>query len=899
MTTATSVRALPWWRRGDPRDRRSVVLIVIVPVLLFVVPALFNHPAINGDNLIQNFPLRVLVGRQLASGHLPLMNPLGNSGTPLLGGLNAGAFYPLTLLFVVLSPIGAWIVNLIAIYVIAALGMYVLLRWHRVGAMAAFCAAMSFTYTGAMLDQLVHLGVVQGFALIPWAVLIMLWTSRRLRDVGTDASWRRFARVALPGGLAYTALWSLTFLTGEPRAIAELELVTLICVPTVLIVRTSYVVTNWRARITYVVTLAVGVVWGIGIGLAQLLPGWSFISVSQRSSISYSYFGAGSLPVHWTTLFLLPDLFGGNGSLGQPGYFTNYNLAEVTGYAGVLAIVAGAGFLSRCTRRGWRGEERDYVLYVVIAVVGLFATWGSFTPLGHVFRAIPLFGNTRLQSRNVILVDFAAAVLLGWWLERIRSRDLRGAGLEGRARWITVAPAIVVSALAVALCLWGPRIVRALGTPVRAAHLASGHLASDLIHLTIALAVVVALTVLRHSKVMLRVLLGALALDVAMFMLLCATGVIGQGLATMPSATAARALLGNSGRFALVDLVGDTPAFEQLGVPNLNVFTGIPSVQGYGSLVSTVYDNATGTHPQAALDPCNLGGGTFAQLRLESIALTSDILLGRAYTVGPYASRCFIPTRRPSTQRYFGRLLHVASITIVAGGTDRLAAGPVSVRLLGRTGHLYGPTYVVAGAGSASITVPSGHDLAAGFEVRSPTGVLVRFATVTVRGSTHATYGLNSAFQLAMSVRSWYLSTTTADFSIFRARHILAPAWFAHRAPESRLSGVTNAPWGDSWVTVHAAAPVLMRRSFAYLPGWRATAYDEHTGQTRSLTVVRHGLIQQVRVPTGDWRIHFHYHAPHIELGLTTSIVSSFGFVVVTAWFVVDHRRRRTGKVQS
>jgi hypothetical protein len=58
------------------------------------LPALLGHPAIDGDNLIQNFPLRVLSGQQIASGHLPLFNPLANSGTPLLGGLNAGALYP-------------------------------------------------------------------------------------------------------------------------------------------------------------------------------------------------------------------------------------------------------------------------------------------------------------------------------------------------------------------------------------------------------------------------------------------------------------------------------------------------------------------------------------------------------------------------------------------------------------------------------------------------------------------------------------------------------------------------------------------------------------------------------------------------------------------------------------
>jgi len=80
-----------WWRPLSSNDRRALFAMLVVPTILFVVPALLGHPAIDGDNLIQNFPLRVLSGQQIASGHLPLFNPLANSGTPLLGGLNAGA----------------------------------------------------------------------------------------------------------------------------------------------------------------------------------------------------------------------------------------------------------------------------------------------------------------------------------------------------------------------------------------------------------------------------------------------------------------------------------------------------------------------------------------------------------------------------------------------------------------------------------------------------------------------------------------------------------------------------------------------------------------------------------------------------------------------------------------
>jgi hypothetical protein len=560
-------------------DRRAFLAMVVAPTLLFVVPALLGHPAINGDNLIQNFPLRVLAGQQIASVHLPLFNPLANSGTPLLGGLNAGALYPLTVIFAFIPPIAAWIINCIAVYLIASTGMFALLRWHGMRTLSSFAAAMSFAYSGAMIGQLVHLGVVQGFAFIPWAVLILVSLSRRLSLEPATVPWRHLARITKPWIWGYALLWGLTFLTGEPRGIAEIELLTITIGPAVLLLRSSYWIQTWRARVAYVVALAIGLAWGSAIGLVQLLPGESVIGFSQRSSITYSYFGAGSLVVRWTALLFMPDVMGGNGSFGQAYYFAHYNLPEVTGYAGLLALLATFAFLTRLTRRGWKGEDRDYVLYFVILVVGLFAAWGSYTPLGHLFRDIPLYGNTRLQSRSIIVADFAMSVLLGWWLHRLQTKRAAEAGLEGKRKWLTLAPAIVVVAFCVGLFLDGPRIVSWLGVFPPQVDLVHDMRVSYTLHLVIAALAVLALLRWRKSKHLLKVMMGLLVADVVIFLVLSATALIGGSGTTEPSSANAMAILGNNGRFALVDQGGaHQKLYQSLGVPNMNVFTKLPSV---------------------------------------------------------------------------------------------------------------------------------------------------------------------------------------------------------------------------------------------------------------------------------------------------------------------------------
>jgi hypothetical protein len=873
--------------------------MLAVPTLLFVIPALLGHPAIDGDNLIQNFPLRVLSGQQIASGHLPLFNPLADSGTPLLGGLNAGALYPLTVIFAFVPPIAAWLINCIAVYVIAATGMFALLRWHGMRTLSSFAAATSFAYSGAMVGQLVHLGVVQGFAFIPWATLILVSLSRRLSLEPTTTTWRHYARVSKPWIWGYALVWGLTFLTGEPRGIAEIELLTLIIGPSVLLIRSSYWIQTWRGRVAYVVALAGGLAWGSAIGLVQLLPGWSFIGFSQRSSISYSFFGAGSLVVRWTSLLFVPDIFGGNGTGGQPNYFAHYNLPEVTGYVGLLALIATFAFISKLTRRGWKGEDRDYVLYFVILVAGLFATWGSYTPLGHLFRDIPLYGSTRLQSRNIILVDFAMTALLGWWLHRLETRRTALAGLEGRAKWFTLAPAFAVIALCVGLFLWGARIVSYLGVFPQQEDLAQAMHLSYGLHLVIAVVTVLALLRWRSSKNLMKVVMGVVVADVLVFLIFSTAGLIGGSGPTEPTRANALALFGNNGRTALVDQGGaHQHQFQALGVPNMNVFTKLPSVQGYGSLISTIYDDSTGTHPQAALDPCRLADGTFTQLRLAAIAVSYAQLSHNVIVPMPPAPNCRMAPPSATTTRYFGQLLRVAKVNLHGRGGRMVSSGTVYLSLIDAKGRPFGSVLHEPGANDMTFSVNGRTPEAAGFELTATKAVSIGDAEVTQVSPLKITYDLNSPMQEALDSSYWQLSDTVGTFSVFKALTVKSSVWLT--SPSSgTISHLDDAAYGDTWVTVHATSPLTLVRSMAYLPGWRATALNTTSGKSEALKVSRSGLIQQVSVPIGDWKIHFHYHAPYIEVSLAASIVGSVLIIGVGVYLVVDERRRREDKVRS
>jgi hypothetical protein len=53
----------------------------------------------------------------------------------------------------------------------------------------------------------------------------------------------------------------------------------------------------------------------------------------------------------------------------------------------------------------------------------------------------------------------------------------------------------------------------------------------------------------------------------------------------------------------------------------------------------------------------------------------------------------------------------------------------------------------------------------------------------------------------------------------------------------------------------------------------------------------------QVTVPTGTWEVHFHYHAPYIELGIASSAGSIVALFVLFGWDREWWMRNRKDKV--
>ncbi len=878
-------------------DAWPVAVLVVLPVVVFGSPAAAGHPAISYDNLLQNFPLRVLSGSLFRQGHLPLWNPTIWSGSPLLGGLNAGSFYPGTLLFAALPAVLAWVLNLVAVYWAAGLGLYALLRQYRLRPLACGLAALTYEFGGAMTGQLVHLGIIQGMGWMPLMVLAELRLSWAVFGTGPTAEYRsRPASVSSPWPWValLAAVMGLNLLTGEPRSMAETEIVGSVLFAWLLL--RSYpgdgVDVARRARLFGYVVVAAA--WAAALGASELLPGRSFILASQRANESYAFFGLGSLRPSWTILLLVPNLFGGNGVFGQPTFSIGYNLPEVTGYMGLLPLAAFVVLLARGIGRGADPRARDWRPWLFLAPLGLLLAWGTFTPLGHLFAQIPFYNKVRLDSRSLGIVDLAVAVLFGFWLELFLAGEWRERTVRPLrfVREAVLPAALPLAGLAAAVTmLWFPvTVLLALGAePVDP----SGRRPWMAAQAAVAVGALAVVWAWRHwsGARARRLLIGVVVADLGLFCLSCSTGMEAGGQAQPTRAEGAK-VFGTTGRFAIVG-GQNIDLLSSISEPDINGLTGLDSVQGYGSIVSGSYDQVTGTHFRGSMDPCALARGVFVPLRLATLLVMPGTLV-RRLSKGQQArapARCSgaaPPGTETARTFYLGRDRAVERVQLVSArptaGAPRLGVvGPGgSARLVPQvaTRDPQGWSVRLLGAPLAQAIVVGGPGARTWSEV----------STISTAGG--ARYELDGSFQEALGQAGWRQRGFWHGYSRFVTRR-LGPKVAVRGVAGAVARQVSVTDWGSETDRVDTPRAALVVRSEAYLPGWSVRAVPVGGGPTRVLPVVEVGLIQGVRVPAGRWTLTFVYWPSGLTLGGVVSALGVAALFGVVLWRRVERRRSR------
>ena len=924
---------------GGGRRRRAVgplglavLALVLIPTVVFAgADAFGGHLLLSGDNLIQSYPLRVLAGADIRRGVLPTWDPWIWSGTPLLAGLNAGAFYPTTFLFALMNAHAAWVIGEIFIFSSVGVGTCLLFSDSGTSPLASFLGAAVFALGGAVLTQAsVHTDMAEGLASLPWVLLA-------IRRIAVDGRWRWCVLL----GVAF----ALTVVAGSPEAMLDTALLGL----TYALLRLSVQHDIWRRLVT---RGALGGALAVGLSATVWLPALHFIAVSQRANVSESFASGFPFPPSGMLLGLIPYLEGGSAMFSQVAYFGRSNLGELGFYIGILPVIA---VLSMWTPR-WKGllPAGERRIWYGVLLVGLVLAIGAGTPLEHVLYHIPLYGSQRDSGRNIVDVDLAASALFAWWIDRGKT------ALRAGQLWSHIAafvPFGVVAATAALFALspsslW--KLLRAFPPPSSADSTIWPAIAIAAGLSALAGAVVWARTHLGSRRWLALVTVFVLA-DLGLFAAGSSYGAA-QALPVPASANPVLALvkanLSPAGRYAVDD--PDLFLASQLvpaGEPDVGILSGLPSFAGYGAVVDGVYAGKTGTHVRASLYPFALGDDEFEPLGAQVVVAVPEeflipiaglarpdgavVQLKEAPGTDPNLPGGNVPLPQlgveimpdampaPAISRggrfawFFGARLSpkVADLVLSSPAHAQL----VRAGLIGADGSVswQPPERLLPGRLTERLTL-SGRP-GVGVVVQLVQGGRLGPAQVAVETGRRA-YLVDGPFAQAITPKTWRAVGFADGFTVFRSYFQPIAAWV--QPPEipliahGKVSEVTSTTpsasaeiladsleYGTAVVassspdaaTLRVQTPKagLLAWSTAWDPGWRAELVPAGA-HPRAVAVRRIGFVLGVPVPRGESVVRFTYVPAHWSLGVAASLVTLAGLVMASfGLFVVRQSGRR------
>ncbi len=859
-------RTRPWLGRLTRGDRVAIAALIGAPLVLFVVPALVGFPLLTGDDVIQNYPLRVLAGEILRHGQLPVYNPYDWSGAPLLGGVNAGAAFPAIVLFALLPPLAAWVTTDVVAFAGAALGVYAFLRSGRLCPLAAAMGAAAYGLGGFLTSQAVHIDVVETGASLAW---VLVGVERIAHGRRADRPlW--IALAAAAGGCVGLA--------GSPEVAAY-------CFIAAMLYGGHLLVHARGERLRIASAFGCAATVAALVAAVQVLPGARTVASSQRADVAHGFASAGSLDGGQLLTLLAPHLLGG-GPIGLRSYVGSYNLAEIDAYSGILSLVAIASLATR-----WRGDSaRVWRIWYLVGGIGLLAALGSHTPWSLLAQHLPVIGTSRLPSRALVLYALASSVLLAHWADGVLRAGRRA--LDQRPGWEAVAgatPPVAVLALLGVVAVGGRQIARSIaGGPVGDWSVArvAPYLATSAVLAAGAAAFSVGHGLLPRRPRARLMLVLALA-DALLFTANQSSlaPVYASALRRPdPLAAALGRAVGPQGRFVVVDPSRSGGiALDRLGAPDLNVLGGPPSAQGYGSLVWAPYARATGTHGQDVLAPSAVAGSVLDALSVHVLLVTAASFEVRLH---PGQVPAAVPIRlgraRPVT-RLFGRKDAVTAVTLRAasgdrtdGATMRALAG--TIRLLDARGlverEVPGSTSTSGAGGEVTVSYRR-PQVAAGLAFCGSVGAAVGGSAggaisrlgvaVTVAGG--ARFSLSGPLASSATPPHWELAGSLGPYTVLHDSRASPALSSTGRAS---LRALASPAWGTVLrVSVRAPEPFTLVRSVADIPGWTATI--DGNGHVRPVKIRRDGLVQEVALPAGRYVVVFSYETPGLSVGLLAS----------------------------
>ena len=333
------------------------------------------------DVIVQIYPWKKLVIDLWKQGVVPLWNPYGFSGTPLLANYQAAALSPLNLLYFALPYIDAWSIQILLQPLLAGIFMYLFLRSLKIEKEGAVLGAVSFMFCGFITSWMVYGTLGYAIVFLPLALLA-------IEHFYESKKWYYLALLTFTVPLSFfsghfqTSLYFLLFIIGY-------------------LLFKAITVRNIKTTITAFLSILSGVL----ISAPQLLPSMEFYENAVRSAI---FMKIEVIPWSYLPSFIAPDFFGN--PVTRNDWFGHY--AEWNAYAGLIPIVLAIYTI---------GKKNAYItFFILMAVITILLSFQ--TPLLDllVTLKIPVL-STSAASRIIVIFSFCTAALGAFGFEQLLS----------------------------------------------------------------------------------------------------------------------------------------------------------------------------------------------------------------------------------------------------------------------------------------------------------------------------------------------------------------------------------------------------------------------------------------------------------------------------------------------
>ncbi len=405
-------------------DRHTLAWVMLAALGLYGALALpfFRGRVYTIDDLgAFHLPLRHFYAQCLATGEPFDWLPYLFSGMYISGEGQGGMHHPWHLLLYRYLPLrGAFGLELLLNYPLAAAGMYAFLRRREVDPAAALFGGIAFAFGGANLLRFMHPNATAVMSHVPW--LLWMW------DISLRSRDRRHRAVA---DVAIAVATGSQLLLGHPQYVWFS-----------LLAEGAYAVfvrLSERVTMRRLCAAAVAKMLGIAIGAVQLLPSVEYLAASTRQSVDADFAFSGSMhPLNLVQL-VAPYLFDSR--------VAGRNTHELTLYCGAVPLLLVVWLLA-CRRRDGKTNPLLWA-GVVFAGAALVAALGKYSFLYALQTYLPVVGKFRFPCRHAVLFELSVAAIAAIAFSEL-SRAAGAESREHRRLWPVWAVVVLAFLLAVA-----------------------------------------------------------------------------------------------------------------------------------------------------------------------------------------------------------------------------------------------------------------------------------------------------------------------------------------------------------------------------------------------------------------------------------------------------------------